>query len=371
MDNELIHFGDFVKATKLDNGKVKVEGYLVSFSGKDQKDLDGDYFPSDCFYGPANGDGADILFHHGIPVKKGLENLSGHIFSSPVKTKKDEIGIWAEAVLDQSNAYEKAVAELVEAGKIKWSSGSTGRLVRKEKDGKITRWPIIEASLTHTPANPFTTQVATIKAFTGLTFDESEQPSAKGVFETTLAERQFATWELWNTFEKASKAIAIAAKMSDVTGVPVDVAAKVSEVINEFSARLSPVVISQIDNFLKSNRDEFWLKSFDLKGNAPAAMPFAERYEAALAAVQGVIEDAHEIQELRIKSGRTLSAINVEKLKALKTHVAAMMAGVDALLTSAEPKAEPEAKSVAPDVINSLLAEVEQSRLARLRACAA
>jgi transcriptional regulator with XRE-family HTH domain/phage head maturation protease len=156
----LISFGHEVKA--LDD-KGKVGGYLVYYGSRDEKDLHGEYFDKDTYYGPHDGDGADVLFHHGIPVKKSLEGLSQHIFKG-VTTKKDDIGVWAETVLNQADEYEKAVLKLVKAGKVKWSSGSVDRVVRKEKDGKITRWPIIEASLTHTPAQPFGTKVAAIKA---------------------------------------------------------------------------------------------------------------------------------------------------------------------------------------------------------------
>jgi len=53
--------------------------------------------------------------------------------------------------------YEKRIMELAAAGKLGWSSGAAGHLVEREQVGKswrIKSWPIAEASLTPTPAEP-------------------------------------------------------------------------------------------------------------------------------------------------------------------------------------------------------------------------
>jgi len=172
--SDYIYFGDAVKAVD-DAGKVG--GYLVLFTDAKNKDLDGEYFTKFTYYGARNGDGVDTVFHHGrkLPLRKKLpadqkariEALSDHIFSTPVKTRVEDVGIWAETVLDLADEYEAAVYSLVQAGKMSWSSGAVSHLVRKEADGKITRWPIGEASLTPTPARPFS-KVAEVKSLDGL-----------------------------------------------------------------------------------------------------------------------------------------------------------------------------------------------------------
>jgi len=180
MKDTLLHLGDAVKMIKNEDGTPsgRVGGYLVRFTDADHKDIDGEYFTADTYYGPHEGDGSDLMFHHGIPVKAGLESLAGHIFKEPIKTKRDEIGIWAETILDQSDKYEQKVAELVDKGKLKWSSGSTGRLVRRENDGKITRWPIIEGSLTHTPAYPINA-VTAVKSMSSWQLEGEAEPEVK------------------------------------------------------------------------------------------------------------------------------------------------------------------------------------------------
>lgn len=153
----LVYFGDALKALD-DTGKIG--GYLVRFSDGTQKDLSGEYFTADTFLGSREGDGVDTVFHHGqpLPVKakltkaamQELEGLRDHVFA-PVKTKRDTIGIFAETVLNMADEYEKAVFGLVKAGKLGWSSGAVGHLVKKADDGRILRWPIGEASITPQP----------------------------------------------------------------------------------------------------------------------------------------------------------------------------------------------------------------------------
>lgn len=145
----VVAWGEAVKAL----GDGRVGGYLVRFSTEADPDLTGEWFTAKTYYGPRDGDGADTLVHHGFPLKAGLEELADRLLS-PLKTTKDEIGIFAEVVLDMADEYEKMLYELVEAGKLGWSSGAPGHMVRCKDSGEITRWPIAEGSLTPTPAEP-------------------------------------------------------------------------------------------------------------------------------------------------------------------------------------------------------------------------
>jgi len=174
--DSLIYFGGSIKALD-ENGKVG--GYLVRFSDDGaQKDLSGEYFTSKTFLGSRDGDGVDTVFHHGqaLPVKAKLtkaaqaevEALRDHVFA-PVKTKRDTVGIFAETVLNMADEYEKAVFGLVKAGKIGWSSGAVGHLVKKAEGGQITRWPIGEASMTPTPCEPLNRAI-TIKSLDAIKF---------------------------------------------------------------------------------------------------------------------------------------------------------------------------------------------------------
>ena len=173
--DSLIYFGDTLKALD-DNGKVG--GYLVRFTDASNKDLSGEYFTSKTYLGAHDGNGVDTMFHHGqpLPVKAKLtktaaaelEGWRDHVFA-PVKTKRDAIGIFAETVLNMADEYEKAVFGLVKANKLGWSSGAVGHLVKKADDGRITRWPIGEASITPTPCEPLNRAV-TVKSLDAIKF---------------------------------------------------------------------------------------------------------------------------------------------------------------------------------------------------------
>lgn len=200
MNEAVVYHGDEIKAL----GDGRVGGYLVRFTTENDPDLHGEFFTKSTYFGPRDGDGADMLFHHGIPVKAGLEHLADHIFK-PIKTRRDEIGIWAEAVLDAANKYEAAVLELAMAGKLGWSSGTAKYLVKATEAGEITRWPIIEGSLTPTPAEP-RNKARAIKSLDELV----EEPASeiRAAIEAAKDER---------TFEKALRDAGFSRKTAELT----------------------------------------------------------------------------------------------------------------------------------------------------------
>lgn len=150
MDEILIAYGAELKAL----GDGKVGGYLVRFSSADEPDLTGDFFTRETDFDLTEGrKSVPVLFHHGMDgtLKKrrlGRANLT-----------VDDVGVWMEAQLTLRDEYEKAVYELVSAGKMGLSSGSASHMVERSADGKATHikaWPIVEASITATPAEPRT-----------------------------------------------------------------------------------------------------------------------------------------------------------------------------------------------------------------------
>ena len=160
----MVAFGASVKALGVEErgGKWfgKIGGYLVLFGAEDRRDLMGDWFAPDTYFGQGDGDGRDVMVHHGTPIKSGdpaadaqAEQIANRLLP-PMKTKKDALGIWAETVLDLSEEYQNYVYGLAEKGAWKWSSGTAPHMIKKEPNGKLTQWPIIEGSLTPTPAEP-------------------------------------------------------------------------------------------------------------------------------------------------------------------------------------------------------------------------
>ncbi len=152
--DQLVTFGGEIKA--LGNGHVG--GYLVRFSSADEPDLSPqrDFFTKDTDFGPASV--ALPWFHHKQPIIIDGEIAYPAItkqFGSLVKLVKDDIGIFASAVLDLRDKYEKFVYDQIQKRKIGWSSG-TNKCVREPMPNGtnwIKFWMLGEdASYTPSPA---------------------------------------------------------------------------------------------------------------------------------------------------------------------------------------------------------------------------
>jgi hypothetical protein len=252
----LIHFGDALKSLD-DSGKVG--GYLVRFSDSAHKDLDGEFFTAKTYYGARQGDGADCMFHHGLPIKGISSELSDHLFA-PIKTKVDEVGVFAETILNLSDDFEAEVKGLVDKERLSWSSGAPVHMVRKTTDGEIKRWPIAEGSFTHRPAEP-SNRIVSLKTFHGL-FVPSTTLAVKGLLKEKLAERTPSWWETEQALRDVLKDIANAVRSSRITGVTVDVKAQVTAALTEFVDELSPSLVTQIEDWASDpTEDYFYIKS--------------------------------------------------------------------------------------------------------------
>lgn len=154
---EVIYQGSEIKATKLDDGSVKLGGYLVTFGDENNTDLTGDFFTKDTDFGDI--DSSDVYFNHRLPVRAGEMTVEyTKKLGNRAKLTKDEAGVFAEVVLKARDAYEQAIIDMGLAGKLGWSSGTAGHLVERQPVGKawmIKSWSLgLDASLTPTPAEP-------------------------------------------------------------------------------------------------------------------------------------------------------------------------------------------------------------------------
>lgn len=167
----VVVFGSAVKA--LGNGKVG--GHLIRFSSDHDPDLTDDFFDAKTeIHVP---DLLPVLYQHGMDDKIGKRIIGS------AKTGRDDVGVWIEAQLNMRDEYEKAIYELVEAGKLGWSSGALSHLVEREPMGKayhIKSWFVGEGSLTPTPAEP-RNQVLPIKSLipseTAATGKDANEPN--------------------------------------------------------------------------------------------------------------------------------------------------------------------------------------------------
>jgi HK97 family phage major capsid protein len=161
----LIFFGDAVKVI----GENKVGGYLVRFSSEQDPDLVGDFFTKDTDLGIEAGSRLPVYYQHGYDTVLKSRKLGR------ATAEYQDVGIWLEAQLEMRDEYERGLMELAAAGKLGWSSGAAGHLVEREQVGKswhIKSWPIAEASLTPTPAEPRNTAISVKSLFT----DNEQEP---------------------------------------------------------------------------------------------------------------------------------------------------------------------------------------------------
>jgi phage head maturation protease len=159
--NTLIALGDAIKATPTG----LVSGYLVRFGDETNTDLTGDFFTKDTDFGRPFVKGVpqplNLYYAHGFDPVIGKKAVgTGTI-------KMDEVGLWFEAQINQSDAYRKKLAEMAtmksqvdSAPVLGYSSGAASHLVERVpikdatgnvKASRIASWPLGEGSLTPRP----------------------------------------------------------------------------------------------------------------------------------------------------------------------------------------------------------------------------
>lgn len=145
--------GTEVAIKAVTDSTVTVAGYGVVFGGRD---LDGETF------GPETDFMLDLVPQKLVMYDHALGSVK-HVIGKTAAVSIDDTGLWVEAELDRHAAYVEQIVSLAERGALGWSSGSVSHLTQRE--GKsIKRWPVIEFSLTPTPAEPRTLGVEVIKS---------------------------------------------------------------------------------------------------------------------------------------------------------------------------------------------------------------
>lgn len=157
----IYHVGGALKA--ISDGRIG--GYLVSFGSQAARDSYGEYFTPRTDFGLERYKNQPVLYHHG-------QNDQMVCCIGIIDTLRlDANGVYAEAQLDVNHEdpairrYARTAYDQVHTGKLFWSSGSAGHLVRNTEDGEITQWWIVEGSLTPKPAEQSgRTQVSALRA---------------------------------------------------------------------------------------------------------------------------------------------------------------------------------------------------------------
>ena len=160
-DKSMIAFGSDVKALGETPEGVRLGGHLILFGSPEQTDLSytRDYFTKDTDFDLEPGQKKDVAvyFHHKQPLK--ASNGDYIIVKRKIgkgQVELDDMGVLIDAIINNRKEYEKFIAE--NATKMGWSSGTLDHLMEREPQDNgsnwISAWPIGEASLTPTPAEP-------------------------------------------------------------------------------------------------------------------------------------------------------------------------------------------------------------------------
>jgi hypothetical protein len=154
--------GGSIKAVG-DDGEF--EGYLMRWGSPGQTDVSAerDYFTRETELGRAIKSGTlDVYYGHALPEISGIKNaLADTPIGETTEAKADDEGLWIKGQLDLRKRYvERLYREGIKAGQMGLSSGAVSHLVRRERQAngsnKVVRWPVYEASITPTPAEPRT-----------------------------------------------------------------------------------------------------------------------------------------------------------------------------------------------------------------------
>lgn len=148
-----------------EDGSIIVRGPGIIFGGRD---VDGDSFKKETDYQLDLVPEKPVFYRH-----RGDSALKERI-GTVISAEADDEAIWFEAQLNTSSRYLRSIKKLIGLGVMGFSTGTAPHLVdKKEASGEIDTWPIIELSLTPTPAEPRTIGIEALKEI-GLALSELE-----------------------------------------------------------------------------------------------------------------------------------------------------------------------------------------------------
>lgn len=160
---------------------------------------------------------------------------------------------------------------------------------------------------------------------------------SKGMLADEMAQTTPSFWEVESAFCRVVRKIATAAK-SGVTEF--DWRAKVTLAASELGSELGPLAIAQIESFLDSSDDEFYLKGI-------SGTESFESFESVGAVLKKFTEDMQRNHANRVKEGRMLSGSNRAKVQAAYD-------ALGELLTASEPAPkEPAEKEITVDALRT------------------
>lgn len=195
MNDDILDLWAFDGSTEIktldDSGKF--EGLAIPFGAPD---FVGDRFDSSTIFGRSLKGGADLLYYHGLPmIGKESNPLAGRIIGE-AEFKTTDAGIWMTGQLNLRDDYEMKVWQMVKEKKLGLSTGSaphrTARTKNQDGSATLKTWPIVEVSLTPSPANPRTSVYAIKTLIESLS--PPEAPESVGFIESLKRAESALAW---------------------------------------------------------------------------------------------------------------------------------------------------------------------------------
>ena len=286
----------------------------------------------------------------------------------PVEAKEDDHGFWVKSQFhstDDAQDIRKKAKERKDAGKkVGFSFGYsvTDKSYIEAKDYKeqlplyvkadrlqanlqkaqkfdririLKKGEVIEDSIVTAPMNKLAMATAI----------KSNGKEPKGMLADELAQTTPSTWEIESAFRRIIRKIAETAKNAPTIGESsFDWRSKVAEAVGEYGPTMQPLIISQIEEFLDSSDDEFYLKGISESESF-------ESFESAESAIKKFAQKMQSNHENRTKEGRMLSTTNRSTVQGWRDGLASIVTDLDGLLAASEPK--PKEKTVNVDTLRT------------------
>lgn len=170
MDGFILSEFNIMDATVIKaSGDMELDVLLVPFGGPIKgKDTDGQFFDKDTNIQHEIYKTIPAYYYHGFDPK-GRPQGEPEIIGMMHYDRTDSSGHWYKCLLDKKNDYAKRIWKAAKDGNAKASSGSISHIVRAEKSGRITLWPVVEGSLIDEgerrhPANAYAVALPVLKA---------------------------------------------------------------------------------------------------------------------------------------------------------------------------------------------------------------
>jgi hypothetical protein len=125
-----------------------VEGWAAPYGSPTHRDAQGEWFS------PRTDFALDLIpTNRPILISHGLGAAGPTVVGRITHVERRAGGLWIRGALDRASAHWGRIKDALEKGLLSFSSATMAHLAKVAPDGEIMSWPLVETSLTPTPAN--------------------------------------------------------------------------------------------------------------------------------------------------------------------------------------------------------------------------